>query len=147
MKSIVASRWLPASREVVFEFLLDLENHWHLTDRFVEVLSLDRERPGVPARGGAVRVHGPMGTRRTVATRVIEIDNPAHITGEARAGSTLAHVRWGMDGDRPTRVTLAITIERTSTADRLLLTLGGRLWLRRRLQGVLDTLGGLTRAS
>ena len=144
MNELSASRSVQAARRAIFAFLSDLENHWHLTDRFVEVVSLDRERSDAPASGGEVRVRGPFGTRRTVSTQVTELENPSHITGEARAGDTLARVQWRLEGDAPTRVTLAIAVERASLPDRLLLGAGGGLWLERRLQGVLDTLAERT---
>ena len=140
MNEVSASRPVAAPRVEIFAFLSDLENHWLLTDRFVEVRSLDRDGPGAPARGGEVRVRGPLGTRRTVSTQVTDIKNPTRITGEARAGDTLARVQWRLEGDAPTRVTLAITVERASLPDRLLLGAGGGLWLGRRLDRVLETL-------
>jgi hypothetical protein len=46
-EAIARDRGMGAERtlaipEAVFEFLSDLENHWALTDRFVEVLELER---------------------------------------------------------------------------------------------------------
>ena len=49
---IAAERVVAASPPVVFAFLADLENHWLLTDRFVEVLTLERP-PGAGRRTAA----------------------------------------------------------------------------------------------
>lgn len=70
----------------VFGFLADLENHWLLTDRFVEVLTLDRSPDGGPAHGGRVRIRGPLGLARTAETRVAEADPPHSIAGTAAVG-------------------------------------------------------------
>jgi uncharacterized protein YndB with AHSA1/START domain len=135
---------LGTTPEALFDFLSDLENHWLLTDRFVEVLELDRESLDRPAHGGRVRVHGPFGLRRTVVTRVVEVDQPSLIAGTAALGpGTLALVSWTLRPDgEGTRVRLAARLERASTVDRLLLAAGGRAWMRRRFARILATLDG-----
>ena len=62
---IAAERVVAAPPRAVFSFLADLENHWLLTDRFVEVLTLERPADGGPAHGGTVRMRGPFGLGRT----------------------------------------------------------------------------------
>jgi hypothetical protein len=76
----------------VFAFLADLENHWRLTDRFVEVVELDG--PSGARHGGRVRVRGPLGLRRTAVTRVMEADEPRSMRGTAELRGTRAEVRW-----------------------------------------------------
>jgi hypothetical protein len=119
---------VPAGREAVFAFLADLANHWDLADRWVEVVSL------TPAHdGGRVRVHGPLGLRRTVDTRVQAVDPPSRIEGEAELGRTRARVSWELHEDpEGTRVRLRATVVAAGPLDRLLLAAGGRVWLRRR---------------
>jgi hypothetical protein len=125
----------------VFAFLSDLENHWLLADRFVEVLTLDRSPEGA-ARGGRVRMRGPLGLGRTATTRVVSTESPVAITGTADvSGGTQAVIRWSLERDRgTTRIELAAHLERTGLLDRLLLTLGGRRWIRRRFASILQTL-------
>jgi hypothetical protein len=130
--------------EALFDFLSNLENHWLLADRFVRVLALDRDRLDGRARGGRVRVHGPVGLRRTVVTRLVEVDPPGLIAGTAALGPrTLALVSWTLrvDGEG-VRVRLAASLERASPVDRLLLAAGGRAWMRRRFARILATLDG-----
>jgi hypothetical protein len=137
---------VPARREAVFEFLSDLENHWEVGDRFIEVLSLDRSRAGAsepaPARGGHVRVRGPLGLRRTAATRVIEAEPPGFIAGTAQLGErTRARVSWTLaEVSEATEVRLSATVEDAGPLDRLLLNLGGRVWLRRHFAAILARL-------
>ncbi len=124
----------------VFAFLANLENHWQIADRFVEVVHL--AGPPGARHGGRVRIRGPLGIRRT-ATTCVEFARPLQeIGGSARmSGGTLAYVRWLL---RPagahTLVTLGATIQRATPFDRLLMRLGGLAWMQRRFEGTLRTL-------
>ena len=139
-----------APRSAVFEFLSDLENHWALADRFIEVLSLERgAEPGSPAHGGRVRIHGPLGLGRTAVTRVIAADPQHQLRGTARLGRrTRARVRWRLSpaGDG-TRVELSAVVETAGPLDRLLLRAGGRAWLERRFALVIERLGEVVEAA
>jgi uncharacterized protein YndB with AHSA1/START domain len=138
---IAAERVVAASPQVVFAFLADLENHWLLTDRFVEVLTLERPPGGGPARGGTVRMRGPLGLGRTVRTRVVEAAPVSAIAGTASVGHTEALVRWTLTPESgETRVRLEATVERLGRADGVLLAVGGRRWLERRFISILETL-------
>lgn len=132
---------VPAPPEDVFEFLSDLEHHWRLVDRFVQVRELDGP-DGQAADGGVVRLRGPLGVRRTARTRVTESQPPRLIIGTAEMGSaTRAVVSWTLEAERgQTRVRLAASVERAGTLDRLLLALGGRRWMRRRFEAALERL-------
>jgi hypothetical protein len=144
---ISAAGQVPASQEEVFAFLSDLENHWLLADRFVEVLTLDRGTDGA-VHGGSVRMRGPLGLGRTATTRVVSTESPVAMTGTADlSGGTRAVIHWrlGRDGGTtrdggPTRVELAAHLERIGPLDRLLLALGGGKWIRRRFASILQTL-------
>jgi uncharacterized protein YndB with AHSA1/START domain len=133
---IEADGLVPAAREAVFAFLADLGNHWDLADRWVEVVSLTPEHDG-----GRVSLRGPLGLRRTVDTRVNEVEPPARIEGTARLGRTQAVVRWELQSEpRGTRVHLVATVIAVGPLDRLLLAAGGRAWLRRRFTVTLSRL-------
>jgi hypothetical protein len=136
---------VPAPRAAVFGFLARLENHWQLADRWIEVVRLDSERgDGGPHDGGAVRVRGPLGLARTVRTRVLAVQPPGRLRGRAEVGRrTSATITWSLseDGDA-TRVSLRAQVERMGALDRALWVLGGRPWMRRRLEAVLGGLAG-----
>ena len=137
-----ATALVPAPVEDVFAFLDDLGNHWIVADRFVEVLDLHRGDGG-RANGGAVRLRGPLGVRRTVVTKVVAVKAPRLLIGTAEGGDgrTRARVSWSLASHREsTRVRLAASIERATPLDRALLALGGRRWLRRRFAATLEGL-------
>ena len=136
-----AQRVVPAPQGAVFALLADLENHWRIAGRFIEVLTLDRDAGG-RAHGGRVRMHGPLGTGRTAATRVLAVDAPRLMTGSADVGrGTSAIVRWKLRShEAGTTVRLEATVERAGLLDRALLAIGGRRWLERRFADVLDRL-------
>jgi uncharacterized protein YndB with AHSA1/START domain len=141
---IAAERVVAASPPVVFAFLADLENHWLLADRFVEVLTLERPPGGGPASGGTVKMRGPLGLRRTARTRVVEADPPRRIAGSAlMGGRTEALVRWTLNPvGEGTLVRLEATVERVAALEAFLLAAGGRRWLERRFASILETLAG-----
>jgi uncharacterized protein YndB with AHSA1/START domain len=132
-----ASQQIRASREQVFEFLSDLENHWQLADGAISVVSVE------PGDGGRVRMRGPFGVHRTAVTSLDEVRAPETIGGTARVGAhTRAHVTWtlGVDSGSDTVVTLSARVEEASPLDRLLLVGGGRAWLESRFARILATL-------
>jgi Polyketide cyclase / dehydrase and lipid transport len=139
-RPIEVARVIEARPADTFDYLRDLENHWRIAGRFVEVMSLSG--PAGARDGGVLRVHGPCGLRRTVRTRVTELNRPASIVGLAEAGErTRARVSWHLEpAAEGTRVTLRVAVGEVAGADRLLLAVGGRRWLQRRLRLVLRAL-------
>jgi hypothetical protein len=139
---IAATREVPAPPAELFAFLSDLEKHWQLADRFIKVVSLERPAAGGPARGGQVRMRGPLGIGRLARTRVVEAEAPRYVAGTADVGrGTLACVSWTLTAHGAgTRVRLEATVEHASGLDRALLAAGGRRWLEQRFAEILATL-------
>jgi uncharacterized protein YndB with AHSA1/START domain len=142
LTEISATVTVRAGPEQVFAFLADLENHWRLTGRRIEVVSL--EGPPGARRGGVVRMHGPLRVRRTATTRVLEAEPPSGMKGEAKLGNTtLAAVSWQLQPVAAgTEVTLSARVLEATVVDSLLLALGGRAWLRRLFGSTLRRLDG-----
>jgi hypothetical protein len=126
---------VPTTPEVIFRFLSKLENHWALANRWIEVVELDDG-------SGRVRMHGPLGLRRTARTVVVDAqpDHVMHGTAEL-SGGTLARIAWELNEDAGgTAVRLSAEIERASLPDRVLFALGGGAWMRGRFEKILTTL-------
>jgi uncharacterized protein YndB with AHSA1/START domain len=134
-KPIQAERVVAASPEAVFAFLSDLENHWTLTGRWVEAVAIDDGN-------GRVRIHGPLGLRRTARTTVVDARASHMLCGTAElSGGTVAQVAWELSEDAGgTAVRLSAEVERAALPDRLLLALGGRAWMTRRFDAILQRL-------
>lgn len=141
---IRAAGIVAAPPEAVFEHLADLRTHWELTGGRVR---LTERGPEDAARGGEVRMRGPLGIRRRAVTEVSSADPPRLLVGRAGIGRrTEARIRWelGPTGERMTLVELSAEIVTAGVLDRLLLSLGARLWLERlfrRVLGRLEELG------
>jgi uncharacterized protein YndB with AHSA1/START domain len=143
---VEATALVAAPPAEVFEFLSQLENHWRLADRWIEVREFFEGAVegggGTPTAGGAVRMRGPLGIGRTARTLVLSADPPHSMSGIAEVGErTRARVTWTLAPEGGgTRVTLAAGLERAGVLDRLMLLLGGRIWLARRFRSVLELL-------
>jgi hypothetical protein len=130
---ITAARTVAHDPAAVFAFLADLQNHWLLEDRFVELGGVDAD-----GRGGRVLVRGPLGLSREARTEVLGADPPADgrpgtLHGRALIGrATVGRVRWELvPSEHGTAVRLSASVESASLADRVLLAFGGRWWLGR----------------
>ncbi len=147
MEEIAAQGFAPAPPATVFEFLADLENHWRLAGRFIEVVSLERPpgEPESPAIGGRVRMRGPLGLARTAQTRVVAAVPGSEMRGTARVGRrTNAEVRWELRQHAAgTWVELSTVVASAGSLDRVLLAVGGRRWLAARFEEVVARLGRL----
>jgi Polyketide cyclase / dehydrase and lipid transport len=132
---IQAERVVAASPEAVFAFLSDLENHWKLTGRWVEAVALNHS-------DGSVRIHGPLGLRRTARTTVVDASPSTVMHGTAElSGGTVARIAWELGEDAGgTAVRLSAYVERAAPPDRVLLALGGRAWMARRFDAILERL-------
>jgi hypothetical protein len=133
--SIQASRVVGAAPEAVFAFLTKLENHWKLTGRWVEAVAIDHS-------SGRVRIHGPLGLRRTATTTVVDAA-PSHVMhGTAElSGGTIARIGWELSEDAGgTAVRLTADVEQAALPDRILLALGGRTWMKHRFDAILARL-------
>jgi Polyketide cyclase / dehydrase and lipid transport len=133
---ISAERRIPHEPKRVFAFLADLRNHWRLEERtFVEV-------DDVGERGGVIRLRGPLGLSRRVRTTVLAAESHSRVAGRAElSGGTVGLVVWAIEPDQlGSRVRLSAEVASASVLDRLLLTLGGNVWLRRLFERALANL-------
>jgi hypothetical protein len=135
VRPLAARRHVPRPREELYAVLSDLPGHWKLAGRWVEPLELHDH-------GGVVRVHGPLGLRRTITTSLTDTREPERVAGEAVIGATRAAISWTLVPEGSgTLVTLRADVLACSPLDRVLLALGGRAWMQRRLASTLHELG------
>jgi uncharacterized protein YndB with AHSA1/START domain len=130
-----ASRTIAHPPERVFAFLSDLRNHWRLENAFIAVNH-------VGPKGGTILIRGPLGISRSARTQVIEALPPSRLRGQAEIGrATVGIVSWQLEpSGQGTHVVLSAQVMRASLRDRLVLALGGRVWLSRRFAHVLERL-------
>jgi hypothetical protein len=138
--SIGARASIAASPSEVFGLLGDLDRHREITDRGLRIVSLQ----GPPGRrtGGLVELRGPAGLTRLARTSVHGAEPHSRLWGAAEtAEGAEAFLEWRVepDGDG-TQVEVRVYVRAGSWRDRLLLRLGGKLWLRARLHSALARL-------
>ncbi len=131
--TIVATGRVRAPRDRVFARLCDLDAHRGLAAPHIDVVELHGPRGA--RTGGDVELRGPAGIRLRATTAVRSATYPHELTGSAATdGGTTATLCWRLDDAGPeTHVTGLMRVEPRRPLDRLLLALGGRVWLRRRL--------------
>jgi hypothetical protein len=135
-----ASADLAQPPEQLFAFLCDLCNHWRLSPAFVEVERVDGD-----GEGARIRIVGPLGFARRARTRIVEEREPRLMRGVADVGRrTRGEVTWRLEPHGGgTQVTLLAEVVAAAWWDRVVLALGGRLWLQRGLRQAVRRLGEL----
>lgn len=130
----------PAPADAVFRRLRDLDAHRDLAAPHIEILDL--RGPRGARTGGVVQLNGPLGVQVRACTTLRATLAAREITGTARTdhGST-GTLTWRLEaGGDETVVTADLTARARSARDALLLAIGGRWWLRRRLATAIDRL-------
>jgi hypothetical protein len=142
--TISADRRIAASGAETFAFLAAPATHRRLQVRGIASLSLDGDSADLLS-GGAAVLRGPLGLRRTVHTRVALHQFPTRLAGSALSDSgTAAHISWTLreQEDGTTIVELTAVLGPIARRDRLLLAVGGGLWIRRLFAETLRRLAG-----
>lgn len=134
---MIARTVVPYPPEHVYAFLARLDNHWHLGDRYLRLEHVSAENGK-----GRIAIRAPLGLRRTARTSVTTTRPPTTFGGTATVGQrTTARIHWNIQShERGAHVALQATLLAVAPIDRLLLTLGGRRWLRRRFRSTLRRL-------
>jgi len=134
--SLHAERRVPQEPRQVHAFLVELDNHWQLSDRYLRLDHVDAD-----TGGGRIVISSPVGVRRTARTTVTSREE-LRLAGAAEIGRrTTARVHWTIEPhESGARIRLGATVLRAGPLDRALLALGGGWWLRRRFDRVLGLL-------
>lgn len=124
-------------RAEVFEYLGDIANHAEFTDHFLTDWHLLRENSYGLGAGARFRIKIPLERFGWADVSLIEVDPPSRIVEAGRAGKynrvrTLTTYELTPAPAGSTRVEMTIETEPGALWDRLVESLGMRLWLRRR---------------
>jgi hypothetical protein len=134
---IIVTRTVAADGNVLYAFLLDPVSQWRLAASFADVVGV---QPAGDRCDAQLRL--PFGMRLDASVQVKPSRRARLLTAEVRLGHrTVAWATWILTADRgTTEVDLAIQPESRSLVTRLVLLLGGRRWITRRLEMALATL-------
>jgi uncharacterized protein YndB with AHSA1/START domain len=142
--SIVVS----APREEVFDYLQDIANHAEFTDHYLVDWHLTRiDSVGVGA-GARFRVKAPLSRFSWGDVTFAEVEYPYRIVEVGRGGKynrvrTLGVYELQPVGGDATRVSFTLETIPAKLSDRLLESLGGRSWFRRKNLRALKRLRGI----
>ncbi len=127
---VIATRTVAADGDVVREFLSDPVNQWRLASGFADVVGLQPAGARCDAR-----LRLPLGARLRASLYVKGSRTARVLTAEVKLRrTTVAWATWILTSYRgTTEVDLAVHLKSRSLGARLVLRLGGRRWIARRL--------------
>jgi hypothetical protein len=134
---IIVTRIVAADGHALRAFLASPANQWRLATSFCDVVAVQ------PAgKCGDARLRLPFGARMNAGIHVKASQSARVLSAELSLGRrTVAWATWILTPDRgTTEIDLAVQFESRGLATRLVLLLGGRRWIARRLDMVLATL-------
>jgi uncharacterized protein YndB with AHSA1/START domain len=128
---------ISASREQVFDYLQDIANHPEFTDHYLVDWHLTREDSVGRGAGARFRVKAPgnrFGWADSTFTEVIRPHKIVEVgrTGKANRVRTLGVYELAPAPGGATRVRFTLETEVSVLSDRILESLGGRAWLKRK---------------
>lgn len=134
---IIVTRTIAADGAALHALLCDPANQWRLATSFARVVTL---QSAGDRRDAGLRL--PFGMRVPASVQVKPSRRGQLVTSEIGFGRrTVAWATWILSPDcGTTEVDLAIQLESRSLVARLVLLLGGRRWIARRLDMALATL-------
>ena len=139
MDPLTVSITIDAPRERVFGYLQDIANHSEFTDHYLRDWHLTRENSVGRGAGARFRVAAPGPGNRFSWGDVtfVEVEPPHRIVELGRGGKTNRVRTLGVYELAPgaggtTRVRFTIETRPVTISDRLLESLGARVWLRRK---------------
>jgi len=124
-------------REEVFEYLADIANHAEFSDHYLVDWHLLREDPYGAGAGARFRVKAPLSRFSWADVTLAEVVAPYRIVERGRGGKfnrirMLATYTLSDGPGGTTRVQYTFETEPPLLSDRLMESLGGRAWLKRK---------------
>ena len=125
-------------REEVFEYLADMANHAEFCDHYLVDWHLTREDSYGQGAGARFRVKAPLNRFSWADSTLTEVVPPRLLVERGRMGKfnrVLTRGVYELDegsGGETTRVRFTLETKPKMLSDRLMETLGGRTWVKRR---------------
>jgi len=134
-----------APRERVFDYLQDIANHPEFTDHYLVDWHLTRADSVGLGAGARFRVKAPASRFSWGDVTFVEVERPRRIVEAGRTGKnnrvrTLGEYELAPAAAGSTRVNFTLQTAPATFADRLLESLGGRSWLKRKNERALQRL-------
>ena len=136
MDAFTVSTTIAKPREDVFEYLADIANHAEFSDHYLVDWHLLRVDPYGKGAGARFRVKAPLNRFSWADVTFTEVTPPYRIVEKGRSGKfnrirTLGTYTLSPGASGTTKVEFTLETEPFLLSDRLLETLGGRIWIRR----------------
>lgn len=137
MHALTVSIVVDAPREQVFDYLQDIANHRSFTDHYLVDWHLTRVDSVGRGAGARFRVKAPGNRFSWADATFTEVERPHRIveagrTGKANRIRTLGVYELAQGAGGTTRVRFTAETEPVTLSDRIMESLGGRSWLRRK---------------
>ncbi|MBV8989240.1 MAG: SRPBCC family protein [Solirubrobacterales bacterium] len=148
MDPFTVSTTISRPRGEVFEYLADIANHAEFTDHYLVDWHLTREDSYGTGAGARFRVKAPLSRFLWADVTFAELQPPYRIIERGRGGKynrvrMLATWTLSPGAGDTTRVEYTLETEPVMLSDRLLETVGGRLWSKRQAAKALRRLRGI----
>ena len=136
MDPFTVSTTIAKPREEVFEYLADIANHAEFSDHYLVDWHLLREDSYGKGAGARFRVKAPLSRFSWADVSLAELTSPYRIVEKGRGGKfnrvrTLGTYTLSPGASGTTKVEFTLETEPALFSDRLIETLGGRMWIRR----------------
>ena len=136
MDPVTAHVVIDRPREEVFDYLADIANHAEFSDHYLVDWHLLREDSYGKGAGARFRVKAPLSRFSWADVSLAELTSPYRIVEKGRGGKfnrvrTLGTYTLSPGASGTTKVEFTLETEPALFSDRLIETLGGRMWIRR----------------
>ncbi|MBV9310686.1 MAG: SRPBCC family protein [Solirubrobacterales bacterium] len=137
MDPFTVSATIAVPREQVFEYLSDIANHAEFTDHYLVDWHLTREDSQGRGAGARFRIKAPLNRFSWGDVTFSELQPPFRIVERGRGGKfnrvrMLGTYTLSPGPSNTTRVEYTLETAPVLLSDKLLETLGGRMWMRRK---------------
>ena len=137
MEPFTVSTTIAKPREQVYEYLADIANHPEFTDHYLTDWHLTREDPYGEGAGARFRIKAPLNRFSWADVTLSDVEPPYRIVERGRGGK---YNRIRMVGtytlspgpSGTTKVQYTFETEPQQVSDKLMESLGGRSWTRRK---------------